>query len=166
MFPDITGISWDVSIQYLVYPPWALTTDTHLLYMELIRRLIKAIGTTAHPEKSYIQICCSYRPWSHFIEVSLDFVPQALYWIQIRTEGRPWHDSEVRRKSCGSGSVAAGIVWWWYENVSFYNLIIKTLFCVRYPAILALDIMKRQTLLPSLLWRKRRRQTTNISILK
>ena len=66
-----------------------------------------------YPEKSYTQICCSYRPWSHFIEFSLDFVPQVLCLIQIRTEGRPWHDSDVvllEKVLVGSGSVGAGIV--------------------------------------------------------
>ena len=34
-----------------------------------------------YPEKSYTQICCSYRPWLHLIEFSLDFIPQLLFWI-------------------------------------------------------------------------------------
>ena len=66
-----------------------------------------------YPEKSYTQLCCSYRPWSHFIEFSLDFVTQVLYWIQIRTEGRPWHYSDIvllEKVLVGSGSVGAGIV--------------------------------------------------------
>ena len=36
-----------------------------------------------------------------------------LYWIQIRTEDRPWHDSDVllmEKVPGGSGSVCAGIV--------------------------------------------------------
>ena len=41
----------------------------------------------------------------------MDFVPEVLYWIQIRTECRPWHDSDVLEKVPGcSGSVGAGIV--------------------------------------------------------
>ena len=48
-----------------------------------------------YPEKSYIQICCSYRPWSHFIELSLDFVPQIVL---------------LEKVPGGSGSVGAGIV--------------------------------------------------------
>ena len=47
------------------------------------------------------------------IEFSLDFVPQVLYWIQIWTEGRHWHDSDVlllEKVSGGSDSVGAGIV--------------------------------------------------------
>ena len=66
-----------------------------------------------YPENSYIQICCSYRPWKHCIVLSLDFVPQVLYWFQLRTEGRPWHDSDVvllENVPGGSGSVGAGII--------------------------------------------------------
>ena len=63
-----------------------------------------------YPEKSYTEICCSYRPWSHFIAFSLDFVPRVLYWIQIRTEGRPWHDSDVVLLEKVSGGSDAGIV--------------------------------------------------------
>ena len=62
-------------------------------------------------ENSYTQICCSYRPWSHFIEFSLGFVQQVLYWIQIWTEDWPWHDSDVvllEKVPDGSGSVGAG----------------------------------------------------------
>ena len=29
------------------------------------------------------------------MDLSLDFVSHVLYRIQIRTEGRPWHDSDV-----------------------------------------------------------------------
>jgi hypothetical protein len=66
-----------------------------------------------YPKESYTQICSSYRPWSHFIESSLDFVPQVLYWIQIRTEGRPWHGYDVvllEKVPGDPGSVGAGIV--------------------------------------------------------
>ena len=66
-----------------------------------------------YPKKNYLQICCSYRLWSHFIEFSLDFGPQVLYWNQTRTEGRPWHASDVvllEKVPDGSGSVVAGIV--------------------------------------------------------
>ena len=45
---SIEGISWGVTIQYLVCPPWLLTIGTNLLYMEWIRCLIKAIGIAAH----------------------------------------------------------------------------------------------------------------------
>ena len=63
-----------------------------------MRRLIKAIG-----------ICSIYRLWLHFIGFSLD----VLYWIQIRTEDRPWHDSDVllmEKVPGGSGSECEGIV--------------------------------------------------------
>ena len=66
-----------------------------------------------YPEKSYTRIYCSYRPRLHFIEVSLDVVPQVLYWTQIRADGRRWHDSDVvllDKVPDGSGSVGAGIV--------------------------------------------------------
>ena len=41
----------------------------------------------------------------------MDLVPQVIYWIQIRTDGRPWHGSDVvllEKVSGGSGSVGAG----------------------------------------------------------
>ena len=64
------------------------------------------------PENSYTQICRSYRPWSHFIEFSLDFVPQVLYRIQIRTEGRAWNNADIvllEKVPGGSGSVGESI---------------------------------------------------------
>ena len=111
---SIIGIGCGVTSQYLVCPPWALTTDTHLLYMEWISWLIMATVIAVHIlRKIYTQICCSYWPWSYFIEFSLDFIPQVLYWIPIRTEGRPWHDSDVvllEKVPGGSISVGVGIV--------------------------------------------------------
>ena len=67
----------------------------------------------SHIPRKATQICCSYRPWSRFSEVCLDFFPQMLYWIPIWTEGRPWHDSDVvllEKVPGGSGCVGAGIV--------------------------------------------------------
>ena len=65
-----------------------------------------------YPQKSYTQICCSYRPWSQVIGFSLDFVQQVLYWIQIRTDGRPWNDFDVLLEKVpgGFGSVRTDIV--------------------------------------------------------
>ena len=43
----------------------------------------------------------------------MDLVPQVIYWIQIRTDGRPWHGSDVvllDKVSGASGSVGAGKV--------------------------------------------------------
>ena len=33
-----------------------------------------------YSEKIYTQLCCSYQPWLHLIEFSVDFVPQVFYW--------------------------------------------------------------------------------------
>ena len=81
--------------------------------MEWIRRLIKAIRIAAHILRNVTQICCSYRPLSHFIEFSLDCGPQVLCWLQIQTEDRPWHHSYIvlmeKVPGC-SDSVGAGIV--------------------------------------------------------
>ena len=66
-----------------------------------------------YPEKIYTQSCCSYRPWTQAIEFSLNFVPQMLYCVQIRTDGRPWHDSDVvllENVPGGSSRVGGGIV--------------------------------------------------------
>ena len=61
------------------------------------RRASPVHGVNKAVDKGHwnMQLKSSYRPWLHFIEFSLDFFPQVIYWIQIRTESRPWHDSDV-----------------------------------------------------------------------
>ena len=85
-----------------------------------VHRMNKAVdkghwNRDPYPEKSYTQTSCSYKPSSHFSEFYLDFFSQVLYLIQIRTKGRPWHDSDVvllEKVPGGSGSVGAGLVRW------------------------------------------------------
>ena len=93
-----------------VCPTRARTRDTLLLYMEWIRRLISDKGRWnrgPYSKKKYI--------WPHFIEYSLDFVPQVLYWIQIRTgQAMSWFwccaagESPWWLWQCGRGHCPAG----------------------------------------------------------
>ena len=56
---------------------------------------VHCVNKAVHKGHWNMQLISSYRPWSHFIEFSFDFFPQVIYWIQIRTESRSWHDSDV-----------------------------------------------------------------------
>ena len=118
---SIACISWGVTSQYIVChppipPPPSVSIDHR--HASPVHAVNKAVdkghwNRGPYPEGNYTQICCSYRPWSHFIEFSLDFVPQVLYWIRLRTDGRSWHDSDVvllAKVPGGSGSKGVSIV--------------------------------------------------------
>ena len=60
-----------------------------------------------YPEKIYNQICCSYRPWSRFIEFSLDFDLQVSIGFQCGL--RAGHIVLLEKVPGGSGSVGEGL---------------------------------------------------------
>ena len=103
---SIAGISWGTTIQYLVGPPWALTTDTHLLYMEWIRWLIKAIGIAAHFLRQATLRSASVSSFGH---TSLSFLWIWLTNALLVLDSNPyWGQAMAWFWCCAAGESAAG----------------------------------------------------------